>query len=175
MRRFPMSLSPSARWITGVAGLVLCAIPVAARWLLPVSAVGPARWALLLPPGILLASWMLSPCAIEIGRGELRIRRRAWRAAAYPLSRIDRAELLPPGWARGLLRTFGNGGLFGFYGWFYRAGPVRLFATRTDGLIEIGVGGSRVVVSPDEPARFVEALIAVAPRAKVRPADRRAR
>ena len=57
------------------------------------------------------------------------------------------------------------GGLFGYYGWFYRKGPFRLYATRRDRLVEVVVRGGRIVVSPDDPARFVDALLRAAPRA----------
>jgi hypothetical protein len=85
---------------------------------------------------------------------------------AYPLSRIDRVALLPPRWLVGAVRIFGNGGLFGYYGRFYKKGVFRLFASRRDGLVEVVVDGKRVVVSPDDPARLVEGILAAAPRAR---------
>jgi hypothetical protein len=95
--------------------------------------------------------------------------RRAWRGAAYPLQDVTEVAVLPRRWLVGAVRTFGNGGLFGWYGWFWKKGPFRLYATRTDRLVEVLVGGRRVVLSPDEPARLVEGLLASAPRARIRP------
>ena len=62
----------------------------------------------------------------------------------------------------------GVGGIFGHSGWFYRKGAFRLYATRTDRLVEVVVDGRRIVVSPDEPQRFVDGLLASAPRARLR-------
>jgi hypothetical protein len=79
---------------------------------------------------------------------------------------VDSASVLPPRYLFGALRTFGNGGLFGYYGWFYKKGAFRLYATRRDRLVEVVIDGKRVVVSPDEPARFLDGLLASAPRTR---------
>jgi hypothetical protein len=125
------------------------------------------RFGTLLAPLIALACWALSPKAIEVEGGELRVLRRGWRAATFPLSRVDGVAVLPAGALRGAVRTFGVGGLFGFYGWFYRKGAFRLYASRTDRLVEVVIDGKRIVVSPDEPQRFVDGLLASAPRARL--------
>jgi hypothetical protein len=150
-------------------------------WLVPGHAVGGARgpaepwvqalvrWTVWGAPLIALGSWALAPRAVEIQGGELRILRRAWRSAAYPLQAVEEVAVLPPRWVVGAVRTFGNGGLFGYYGWYWKKGAFRLFATRTDRLVEVVVGGKRVVVSPDEPERLAQALLASAPRARARP------
>jgi hypothetical protein len=119
-------------------------------------------------PGIGLACWALSPRAIELEGGDLRVLRRAWRAAAYPLGEVTEVAVLPPRWLVGAVRTFGNGGLFGWYGWYWKKGPFRLYATRTDRLVEVVVGGRRVVLSPDEPDRLVAGIRDAAPRAGLR-------
>jgi hypothetical protein len=180
MRRYPMSLSAGVKWVTGLVVLLLCATPVVVWRLSPAIRIGGAHgpagpfaqgialWGTLLAPVIALGCWALSPKAIEVEGGELRVLRRAWRAAAWPLSRVDSVSVLPPRYLMGSVRTFGNGGLFGFYGWFYKKGAFRLFATRTDRLVEVVIDGKRVVVSPDEPARLVEGLLSAAPRARSR-------
>jgi hypothetical protein len=178
MRQYPMSLSPGVKVVTGLVVLLLCATPVVVWTLAGGMAIGgpggpasPAvqeavRLGTLVAPLIALGCWALAPKAIELEGGELRILRRAWPAAAYPLSRVDSVSVLPPGSLRGAVRTFGNGGLFGFYGWFYRKGAFRLYATRRDRLVEVVIDGKRVVVSPDEPARFVDGLLASSPRTR---------
>jgi hypothetical protein len=180
MRQYPMTLSTGVKVVTGLVVLVLCATPVFAWYLSsgvsiggPRGPAGPAvqeavRLGTLLAPLIALACWALSPKAIEVEGGELRVLRRGWRAATFPLSRVDGVAVLPAGWLRGAVRTFGVGGLFGFYGWFYRKGAFRLYASRTDRLVEVVIDGKRVVVSPDEPQRFVDGLLASAPRARLR-------
>jgi hypothetical protein len=177
MRQYPMTLSTGVKLVTGLVVLLLCATPVVV-WSLssgiliggPDGPAGPvaqvaARWGTLVAPLIALFCWALSPKSIEIEGGELRILRRAWRAAAYPLSRVDGVTVLPAGSLRGAVRTFGNGGLFGYYGWYFKKGPFRLYATRTDRLVQVVIGGRRIVVSPDAPQRFVDGLLSAAPRA----------
>jgi hypothetical protein len=179
-----MSLSGGAKLVSGLVVLVLCAVPFVAWSTIGGLAVGGPRgpaapWVQLLvqvgiwaAPLVGLASWALAPRAIEIEGGELRIRRRAWRGASYPLAEVTEVAVLPPRWLLGSVRTFGSGGLFGWYGWYWKKGPFRLFATRTDRLVEVVAGGRRVVVSPDEPARLVEGLVGSAPRARLRqPSD----
>jgi len=179
MRRYPMSLSAGVRVLSGFVVLVMCAIPLLAWSIFPGIAIGDrhgpggpgaeaARWASLLAPLVAVACWALGPKGLEIGGGELRVRRNGWRPASIPLSGIREIALLPPGFLRGAIRTFGVGGLFGYYGWFYKKGAFRLHATRTDRLVEVVAGGKRVVVSPDEPGRFVDALLAAASRATLR-------
>jgi hypothetical protein len=162
MRRFSMSLSGGVKALTWVVVLLAGVVPLLVWSLVPGGPIGGPRG----PggPGVGAARW----ASLEIEGGELRILRRAWRSAAYPLSSVEEVALLPPRALAGAVRTFGNGGLFGYYGWFYRKGAFRLFATRSDRLVEVVAGGKRVVVSPDEPGRFVEGLLATAPRARLR-------
>jgi hypothetical protein len=178
MRQYPMSLSAGVKVITGLVVVLLCAIPLLVWGFFPGIAIGTAsgrsgpgvqlatRLGTLVAPLLALACWALSPRAVEVEGGELKVLRRAWPAAAYRLSDVERVEVLPPRWLSGALRTFGNGGLFGYYGWFYKKGAFRLFATRTDRLVEAVIGGKRVVFSPDDPAQLVEAVLAAAPRAR---------
>lgn len=174
-----MSLSAGVRVLSWLVALVMCAIPLLAWSIFPGIAIGDrhgpggpgavaARWASLLAPLIATACWALGPKGLEIECGELRVQRNAWRPTSIPLSGIREIEILPPGALRGAIRTFGVGGLFGYYGWFYKKGAFRLWATRSDRLVEIVAAGRRVVVSPDDPARFVDGLLASASRATLR-------
>jgi hypothetical protein len=177
MRQYPMTLSAGVKLVTGLVVLLLCATPVVVWWLSagvliggPQGPAGPVvqvttRWGTLVAPLIALLCWALSPRSLEIEGGELRILRRAWKAAAFPLSRVDGVTVLPEGSLRGAVRTFGNGGVFGYYGWYYKKGAFRLYATRTDRLVQVGIDGKRIVVSPDEPQRFVDGLLSAVPRA----------
>jgi len=178
MRQYPMSLSSGVKVLSALVVVLLCALPLLVWSVIPGFELGgsrgPAgsgiqdatRWGTFLAPLIAGACWALAPRAIEIEGGELRILRRAWRGVAYPLSRVDRVGLLPPRWLAGAVRIFGNGGLFGYYGRFYKKGVFRLFASRRDRLVEVVVDGKRVVLSPDDPARLVEGILAAAPRAR---------
>ncbi len=171
MREFPMSLSGGLKALSAVVTLLVLAVPFLVWSVVPGVRLSPgsepARWFVLLAPLVPLLGWAWSPKGVELSGGELRVIRRAWRGAGYPLAEVTSVTVLPPRWLLGAVRTFGNGGLFGYYGWFWRkGGAFRLFATRRDRLVEVVVGGRRVVVSPDEPERFAEAVLAAAPRAR---------
>jgi hypothetical protein len=169
MRQFSMTLSAGVRWVTTLVVLLLVALPLLVWGGVPGIRLGTggevALWATLASPAIAVLAWAIAPKGLEIEGGDLRILRRAWPAAVFPLAGVEQVAVLPPGALRFAVRTFGVGGLFGYYGWFYRKGPFRLYATRTDELVEIVVRGARIVVSPDEPRRFVDALLGAAPRA----------
>ncbi len=175
MREYPMTVSRGVWVVSGLATATLLAVPLLVWGAIPglrLSGQGEvARWAVLLAPLVALASWAWAPRGLEIDGGELRILRRAWRAAAIPLSEVETVTRLPDRWLLGAVRTFGNGGLFGFYGWYFKKGPFRLYATRWRGPVEIVAAGRRVVVSPDEPDRFVEGLLALAPHARAGQVD----
>lgn len=59
----------------------------------------------------------------------------------------------------GMIRTFGNGGLFGFYGWFYNSklGKIRLYCSRSNDLILLSLEKGKIVISPDETENFINA------------------
>jgi hypothetical protein len=174
MREFPMSLSGGLKALSALLTLLVVAVPLLVWSVIPGVRLDAgsafAGYLVLFAPLLPLLSWAWSPRAVVLEAGEIRVLRRAWRAAAYPLGEVSEVAVLPPRWLLGAVRTFGNGGFFGYYGWFWRkGGAFRLFATRRDRLVEIVVGGKRVVVSPDEPSRLAEAILASAPRATLRP------
>lgn len=146
-------------WLSGIVLLLVPLAPLLASGGRPTAAAGVAA----VGPLVLLGTWALAPRALEIGGGELRVVRRAWRALAVPLDAIQRVAPLEDGAIRHALRIFGVGGLFGYYGRFRARGlgGFRLYATRRTGLVEIVTPEMRLVVSPDRPEAFVEALRAV--------------
>ena len=58
------------------------------------------------------------------------------------------------------LRTFGNGGLFGFYGRFRnkKYGSYRAFVTSPAHSVVLDVESGVILISPDRPIKFVEKL-----------------
>jgi len=105
VRPFPMSMSRAVQFISLLSTLLVLAVPLLVWSAIPGLRLTPsaevARWSVLLVPLIPLASWALAPRSLELEGGELRILRRAWRAASYPLARIDEVALLPRGWMLG--------------------------------------------------------------------------
>ena len=71
---------------------------------------------------VLVGSWAMSPVALVVDGGELRVERRAWRPLRVPLTSVASASPVERLGA-GTLRVFGVGGFFGSYfvGWLQAA------------------------------------------------------
>lgn len=131
-------------------------------------------WGIPLPPPVPAFVWwlvsglpvvILGGCALwtvrgyEIGGGCLLVRRLLWE------TRIPLHTLIDAEWRQGSFgwawRTCGNGGLFSFSGWFYQKplGTFRALGTRTtDAVILTFSDRKPIVITPDDPARFVEVI-----------------
>ena len=71
------------------------------------------------------------------------------------LSEIEEARPIAKGEIRGTIRTFGNGGLFGYYGKFYnrKLGSMTWYATQLQNMIYIKTrSGNKTIISPDDPS-----------------------
>ena len=76
------------------------------------------------------------------------------------ISAITEARILNSNEMSGLIRTFGNGGLFGYYGKFYntKLKHLTLYTTQRKNRILIETSQSKkIVISPDD-LSFVEKL-----------------
>jgi len=166
VRRFPMSWSRGL-WAT-TAALVLVMAGVLVIPVLAGARSGPARWMPLVAVVVLVVSWAMAPRRLAVGGGQVLVERRAWYPVRIPLASLEEVGTLPPEVLRGSLRLGGSGGAFGYYG-RYRSGDLgafRLHATRRDRLVLLRGGGTTWVVTPDRPESFVDAVLAVAPRAR---------
>ncbi len=108
---------------------------------------------------------LLAGCALytvrgyEVGGGFLNVRRLVW-VTRIPLRTLTDAEWRPGsfGWA---WRMCGNGGLYSFTGWFYQKslGSFRALATRTGDAVILKFSDRKpIVVTPDDPGAFVDAV-----------------
>ena len=116
-------------------------------------------WILLLLPVVILGSSALfAAFSYEITDTHLLIRRLLWKTS-IPLPRDVTAEFEPNA-MKGSLRIFGNGGIFGFYGWFWstRLGRYSAYVTDMSRSVIIRMGEKTIVVSPDHPDEFVELM-----------------
>ena len=96
--------------------------------------------------------WLLAPRSYEFDKTKLTINRPAGKII-IPLNSIGSADELPREELAGMIRTFGVGGLFGYYGafWAPRIGHVRMHATCTKGLVLIvTTTGKKIIISPDD-------------------------
>ena len=70
-----------------------------------------------------------------------------------PLPDIEEARLIAKGEMKGTIRTFGNGGLFGYYGKFYNRtlGSMTWYVTQRKNMIYIKTtSGNKIIISPDD-------------------------
>ena len=108
--------------------------------------------------GILLFSLFFSVNGFSIRNGRLLIHRLGW-ATKFDLARLSGFEINPHA-LMGSIRLFGNGGLFCFIG-LYRnevLGRYHAYVTDHTKAVVLEFGDRKIVVSPDDPPAFVEAL-----------------
>ena len=139
-------------WIISMFSIfILCGVAA-----LPISGFCLAR---LLPIALLLGALPFVVRRYEVREGILLIRRLWWD------TRLDLSELragrFDPSAPRGSIRTCGNGGLFSFTGWYWsrQLGTYRAYLTDFRKAVVLDFSDRRVVVSPDDPERFVRELM----------------
>ena len=120
---------------------------------------GPARWLMVLTPSILLLG--SAPFAIRgysVRGRRLVIHRLMWDTE-FPLDRLKEASAMPGAMKRSI-RLMGNGGLFSFTGLYSNRslGRYRAFATDFDRTVVLKLSDRTLVVSPDAPEEFVQAV-----------------
>ncbi|HVO21037.1 MAG TPA: PH domain-containing protein [Anaeromyxobacter sp.] len=123
-----------------------------------VRAVALAVASLLVVVGSLFAwLWALSPEAALVTAEAVRVERRWAPAVELPLSEVRAAEVLAPQYGRRWWRTGGTAMGRTRYGRFAsrELGPFRLWAWRYGPYVLLETDQGRVVLSPDDPERFV--------------------
>ena len=133
--------------------LILPAIMMAAGkadgliWILPLTA-------LLTLGGV----WLFGVRGFAIKDHILEIERPCWRTR-LPLKGLRNAYSSPAA-MKGSFKTFGNGGMFAFAGWFRSRtlGRFRAFVTDTSRCVVLEFEKQKIVVSPDDPEAFLDAL-----------------
>ncbi len=140
--------------VAGLLAVVWCLIfqsPQAAGW--------PRRLGLAIPPVMIAVGALFTVRGYELRAGELRVARLLW-TTSVSLAGLKSVEANPLA-SRGSLRLWGNGGFFSFSGWYanQRLGRYRMFATDPARSVVLSFAGRRpIVVTPEDPARFVGEL-----------------
>ena len=158
MQRFQASLSRKVIIITGFVVAILIVVSASAITsqadmgreaqmglaILPLAALG---------IGLLFRVW-----GYEVHDDHIRIRRIAFPVtlAIAPIISVEKApELMNKS-----VRTFGNGGLFGFYGRFWKPGygKFHAYVTNPENTVVLKSDEKTVALSPDQPQAFVDLL-----------------
>lgn len=107
---------------------------------------------------VLLLGSLFTIRGYVLGKDQLLIRRPGWNTR-LDLDGLQSAEVDNLA-VMGSLRTFGNGGLFCFAGWFRnrRLGTYRMFATDPSRAVVLRFSQRTVVVTPGDPDNFVKQL-----------------
>lgn len=114
--------------------------------------------------GIPLFLYLYSPLGYSVREGALVIHR-PWKPLAIPLAEIHAVQLLAPEEVMGSFRAFGVGGLFGYYGVFFRpnlGGYVRFYLRNKENPILVDTARGKLLLSPDS-SGLVFALTAAQP------------
>ena len=161
---FPAPWNTSSRVISALASVLLAGVAVTG-WLAGFRPSG-GRWAMTVLPLVMLALCALwTVRGYELTANSLGVRRLLW-TTRLPLAGLQSASAdaaaLP-----GTLRLCGNGGFFSFSRlfWSRRLGRYRLFATDPARAVVLRFARRTVVISPDLPEEFLQALhnVAAAP------------
>jgi len=114
---------------------------------------------------IYLICILLKPLGYEISEDELIIRRPI-KSVRINRSDIESLELKDKSALTGTIRTFGVGGLFGWYGKFANSqlGDMTWYVTRRDKLVLIiKKDGKKIMISPDEAEGLLEEYKGIKP------------
>lgn len=171
-RRFEMSWETGLKVSTAFFVLLLLGVGVGVPWFTWRATSGaPAALAAVVLPFLAAfvtvpLAWALAPRALVL-RGSFLVIERALRPVELRLGEIRAVGQVTRQELGTLVRTWGSGGAFGYYGRFYsrKLGPVRLAATRSDGYVVVDTDAGRWLVTPDDPGAFAAALLRAAPRA----------
>jgi hypothetical protein len=108
--------------------------------------------------GIMGITWLFRVQGYAVSPGLLEIRRSGW-TTRVPLGGLrsvgDATDLI-----RGSIRVAGNGGLYAFTGWYWNRslGRYRVWLNDARRAVLLDLGHRRVVVAPQDPAAFMEAI-----------------
>jgi hypothetical protein len=118
----------------------------------------------LLPMAVLLGTLPFMVCGYVLRDDELLIERFGW-GIHVPLREVESAVADPEA-IRGSIRLCGSGGLFGFFGWFRNSklGVYRAYGTDPKLCVVVKLNNRTIVVTPDDPQRFVFEVEAMLPR-----------
>jgi hypothetical protein len=160
--RFPAApWPPSLRWISALGTLLSLAIAVAAYHAVPTPSGFTHHFGIgvALVPILLLVGCLFSIVRGYTVEGTDLLVGRLFTSTRIPLAGLRRAWYEPTV-CKGSLRIFGNGGLYSFTGWFYsqRLGRYRLLATDFSRAVVLVLPRGVVVVTPTDPAAFIEHL-----------------
>ncbi|WP_160153240.1 PH domain-containing protein [Microbulbifer sp. ALW1] len=159
---FSAPWSRQLRWITALTSLFLVGTSVILQINTPAHAPSTYQLGIWLPLALLLLCAVFTVRGYRLQGNDLIVRRLGW-STRISLGEIESVTHEPDA-MKGSIRLFGNGGYFGYIGLFrnQKLGRYRAFATSAAHSVVIRRPASTLLVTPDNPQRFVEALKPIA-------------
>lgn len=151
MKNYKAPWSRSLIIISSLATVLLVGITIGTVW----SGREALPWPALLPLAIVCGGALFTIRGYTVTSEAILVHRLFW-TTRLPLAGLQSAQFEPDS-MRSSIRTFGNGGLFSFTGFFYNKalGAYRAFVTDPHRAVVLHFPKRTVVVSPDSPEEFV--------------------
>ncbi|HMG06367.1 MAG TPA: PH domain-containing protein [Chthoniobacterales bacterium] len=148
MKKYTAPWSTSLIIVSSVATLICLGAAISAAWT-------SRPWMALLPMAIVCGGILFTIRGYTVTPDAILVHRLFW-TTRLPLSGLHSAQVEPEAMRRSI-RTFGNGGLFSFTGWFRNTtlGAYRAFVTDPHRAVVLQFARRTVVVSPSAPEDFV--------------------
>jgi hypothetical protein len=148
MKKYTAPWSTSLIVLSSFASIMCFGVAISAAW-------SGRLWAALLPIAILCGGILFTIRGYTVTADALLVHRLFW-TTRLPLSGLHSAQVEPEAMRRSI-RTFGNGGLFSFTGWFRNKvlGAYRAFVTDPHRAVVLHFTRRTIVVSPSAPEDFV--------------------
>ena len=148
MKKYTAPWSTSLVIMSSVSTLICLGIAIGVAW-------SGRPWMALLPLAIVVGGILFTIRGYTVTPDALIVHRMFW-TTRLPLAGLHSAQVEPEA-MRWSIRTFGNGGLFAFTGWFRNTtlGAYRAFVTDPRRTVVLSFTGRTVVVSPSTPEEFV--------------------
>lgn len=159
---FPAPWGKTLCWMSALSVVLILAVSIPLCWNIRPET---ARWLGALPLLLLPGAALFVVRGYAIEGTELLIQRLLW-TTRVPLAGLHSAEAAPDV-MRGSLRLFGNGGMFSITGLFRNRalGNYRAFVTDLKRTVVLRFPKRTIVVSPENPERFVAEISRFAFRA----------
>lgn len=148
MKEYTAPWSTSLIVVSSVATLICIGAAISVAW-------SGRPWMALLPLAIVCGGILFTIRGYAVTPDALLVHRLLW-TTRLPLSGLHSAQIEPEAMRRSI-RTFGNGGLFSFNGWFRNTtlGAYRAFVTDPHRAVVLHFARRTVVVSPSASEDFV--------------------
>lgn len=139
----------------GAAGVILLAVVLATvkrPWWIRITAMAVAA-------GFLIGSWGFAPAGYRVDSARVTVKR-PMSDVVIARQAIRAVRLFEDADSDGMTRTAGNGGLFGYYGKYKsdKLGSHVWYVTDMSKRVVLETADGVVVVSPDDPEKFIQAL-----------------